>query len=218
MRNYIQIEDEIFKVTLNEQNAPVVTKVTAEEAIQVQFENIALLDNTVVDTSLLQEIVDKTRTEMAFKIEESIKMLVLSALGFSRNDRDGFVIQGYNDKSSPVVKHIADLLQKKVLEIDLYKEFELTPHEIGKLKLAMTQKFKDTYKEAMSSMVWNAAKELARKHVDEGIRELTGTKFKEVANSLLSEAVIRDNRKTSFTRAVDARMQASEDERNKPKS
>lgn len=212
MRNYIQVEDKFFKVLLNDKGAPVVIECTPQEAIDVQFENITLLDETVVDTSLFQEIIDKTQSEMAAQLERSLKNLVLSALGFSRTSTDGFVISGFNDEKSAVAKHLAAKLTDRVLNFDLDKEFDLTPGEKGKLKIAMTTKFKATYTDHMNNLVWKAARDLAEKHTKEAMETIAGDKMKNVAKALLEQAVFKDNSKTAFQRKVEARKQVSESE------
>jgi hypothetical protein len=194
MRNYLQLDDKFFKVTLDDKNAPVVTPCTPQEVLSVQFENIALLDETVVDTSMLQSIVDKMRVDIEQALETNLKRLVLSALGFSwhqRDGNDGFVISGFNNTDSPIAKHIVAKLQEKVFNMDLDREFGLTDLEKSNLKKAMLLKFKETYKDHMNGKVWNAARSLAEEHVKEGVREMAGGKLKEISEKLLSEAVYR---------------------------
>lgn len=211
MLNYIQVEDKFYKVALNDKGAPFVTEISAEEAITVQFENITFLDDNPVDTSMFQEVVDSTRAKMKQQIESDLNGLILSALGFSRNDRGGFVVSGFSDKKSPIAEHIVNVLQKKFFEYDLHKELNLTPTEIGKLKTAMTIKFKQTYEEHMGRLVWQKAKELAESHVREHVQNVLGTEMKQVANTLLKEAVIKNNGSDAWRRELEAKRQAREE-------
>lgn len=190
VKNYVQLDDKFFIVELNEQGQPSLREANENEIINCEFEKIALRDSAdQVDESLFQDIVDKTQKDMEDSLTRSMKQLILNGLGVGSDRDGGFHIQGFNDKNSTIVNHIADKLKDRFKQFDLNRELDLTDLEKKNLRAAMKKKFKETYESEVSSLVWKQAKELAAQHVREEVETLIGDKMKSVAKGMVERAL-----------------------------
>lgn len=191
IKNYVQLDGQFFIVELNEKGQPSLREAKEEEILNWEFEKIALRDSEdQVDESLFQDIINDTQKNMEENLKKSMKSLILNGLGVCEGrTSDGIKIYGFNEKNSVIVDHITEKMQNRFKEFDLNRELDLTELEKKKLRDAMRKKFKETYENEVSSLVWREAKELARKHVASEVEAIMGDKMKSVAKGMVERAL-----------------------------
>lgn len=188
MKNLVKFDDRYFTVAMIE-GTPVMKEATPEEIVAHEFENMVILKDETIDTSMFQEIIDQTKMEMHRQLKDSLQTLVLGMMGFNRSS-NGFYVSGLNDKNgSPVSNMLAEQLKKRLLEVELKKDFDLTPLEKTKLKAAMKVSYKEAYESEVRRVIYEMAKNEARSHAKDAIQEFAKDKLKTAAVQIVEQAI-----------------------------
>jgi hypothetical protein len=187
IKNYIQVDDHFFTIKRENDGRPYIVSSTEEEIAESEFEKICLNDGEAADVSMFQTIIDNAQVELKRNLETGLKSLVLDAMGVSQGSDNRMWVKSH-EKSS-VVNILKDKIEKRLKEVDLDRDLDLTDLEKKTLRAAMKKYFKDTYEQSVRSLVWKMAENEAKKHVDEFLGEVGRNKMKQVAKEMVDRAI-----------------------------
>lgn len=187
---FIQVNGKFFRIIVDGANTKF-AEVSADEVLTQEMENIVISPIEEMQTSLFQEIIDNARNDLKTSLEKNLKSTVLSSLGFEKDNwgNGGFRVDHCNGRMSAVTGLIAEEVRKRLLEVEIGKDFDLTAAEKSSLKREMKKDFEEAYRRQIRDLTWSKAEALAKAHVDEYIKTLMSDKLKTVATAMLEKTL-----------------------------
>lgn len=198
IQRFVKLDNQYYEVIIGDKGLHL-SPVNSIDMLSASIEK-TVLGNEVVgladdDDNVMQKVIDDAREELTSSLKKGIKDAVLGCLGFSKSwSSSKWEIDHCNSRMSTVGDLISHELKQTLLNTEINAEFFLTPEERHELRDAMRKDYKQRYTREVQDRAYRAVNELAIKDVDAVIKDLIGSRKKEIADQVL-ESLLKFKKK-----------------------